>query len=366
MVTDAMPSSPDNPLTRDRSDLLQAYERYSTRSPEVAEAESAALLSPHRLSLGRDTTRFWASGRFAGAGGVTVCQMSYGSEVSTHRAGHERYVGILVPTAGHIEVFRRGQGHTASAGRSLAVLTPGEPVDMRWAAGSEVFSLRADTTALQSALKAIAPHADDRPLRFRTPVLDLRSGVGVYGAARLLADVFSQYQSTAEISHRIIHMLADQALSAVLLSLENNHSDEIRRRAQPSSSATVNAAIELIDTEACATYSIPDLARHCGVTVRGLELGFHRALGITPNAFLHRSRLEKAHRDLQAADTGDGVTVTQVAGRWGFGHAGRFAAQYFDVYRAMPSETLRSRPRPGIRPVPCQTDRSVLSSGKAR
>jgi hypothetical protein len=60
MVTDAMPS-PDDPLTRDRPDLLRAYERYSTRSPEAAEAESARLLSPHQLSVGRDASRFWAS-----------------------------------------------------------------------------------------------------------------------------------------------------------------------------------------------------------------------------------------------------------------------------------------------------------------
>jgi AraC-like DNA-binding protein len=340
VVTDDV-LSPGGLLTPDRFDVLRAYERYLTRSPEAAEAEAAALLSPHRLSVQRDRASFRALGRFADAGGVTVCHMSYGSEVTIDRAGQERYLAVLVPAAGHIEVLHQGQRHVVSAGRAVAVLTPGEPVHMSWGAGSEVFTLRADTRAMQEALKALAPHADDRPLRFRAPVLDFRSGIAVYGAARLLADVFSQYPSAKEIPRRIIQMLADQALNAVLLGLENNHSEEIRRHAQAYRTASVSAAIELVDAETYATHSVADLARHCGVTVRGLELAFRKALGVSPNAFLQRRRLEKAHSELRAADAADGVTVTQVAARWGFWHTGRFAARYREAYGALPSQTLR-------------------------
>jgi AraC-like DNA-binding protein len=350
MVTDVV-LSPGDALTSDRSDILQAYERYRTRSPKAAEAEAATLLSPHRLSVDRDRASFSALGRFAGTGDVTVCQMSYGSEVTIDRVAQERYLAIVAPTAGHLEVRHRGQQYVISAGRSLAVLTPGEPVHMSWASGCEIFGLRADAQAMRAALKALAPHADDRPLRFRDPALDFRSGIAVYGAARLLADVFSQYPSAEQISHRIIQMLADQVLNAVLLGLENNHSDEIRRNAPAYRAASVNAAIELIDAETCATHSVTDLARHCGVTVRGLELGFRKALGATPHEFLQHRRLEKAHAELRTADAADGVTVTQIAVRWGFWHTGRFAARYREVYGVMPSQTLRLGPEAGRRPL---------------
>jgi AraC-like DNA-binding protein len=194
---------------------------------------------------------------------------------------------------------------------------------------------------MQAALKALAPHADDRPLRFPVPALDIRCGIAVYGAARLLADMFSQYASAEQIPPRIIRVLADQVLNAVLLGIENNHSDEIRRNAQAQCTPSVSMAIELIDAETCATHSVADLARHCGVSVRGLELGFRKALGVTPHAFLQRRRLEKAHCELKAAAAADGVTVTQVAARWGFWHTGRFAARYREVYGVMPSQTLR-------------------------
>jgi hypothetical protein len=41
---------------------------------------------------------------------------------------------------------------------------------------------------------------------------------------------------------------------------------------------------------------------------------------------------------------GPGTTVTAVALRWSFGHAGRFAADYYRQFRETLSDTLR---RPG-------------------
>lgn len=61
----------------------------------------------------------------------------------------------------------------------------------------------------------------------------------------------------------------------------------------------------------------------------------------TPLGHLRTVRLNLVHRDLRAAGPHAGATVTQLAGRWGFWHTGRFAAQYRAVYGCSPSETLR-------------------------
>src|SRR6516165_2424527 len=57
---------------------------------------------------------------------------------------------------------------------------------------------------------------------------------------------------------------------------------------------------------------------------------------------LRRVRLDHAHQQLCAASPGDGVTVTEVATRWGFASPSRFAARYHDTYGVPPSHTLRS------------------------
>ena len=57
--------------------------------------------------------------------------------------------------------------------------------------------------------------------------------------------------------------------------------------------------------------------------------------------YLRRVRLDRAHRDLQAADPAVD-TVTAIAGRWGFTHAGRFSTAYKREFGTAPSETLRN------------------------
>jgi AraC-like DNA-binding protein len=52
-------------------------------------------------------------------------------------------------------------------------------------------------------------------------------------------------------------------------------------------------------------------------------------------------RLDGAHRELLGAVVGGGLTVTEVAYRWGFSSPSRFAERYRAAYGMSPSETLR-------------------------
>lgn len=332
----------EDPRAPVRPDFLPAYERYLTRSPEAAEVACAPFLSRHRLSVGRDRDDFQARGRFAEAGGAAVGDLSYGSTVVIDRPAHHRYLAIGIPVAGHLMTAHRGRRYVVSAGRSMALIGPGDQLHLTWSPRCELLTLRIDTEALRSTLRTLAPQADDRPLRFTTPVVPFDDGIAVYGAARLLADVFERYHTSGDAPRRIIDRLSDQILSTVLLSLEHTYSDELSRAGQPCRPTTVSVAVDIVTAETSAIYSVTDLARRAGVSVRGLELGFRKAMNVTPQGFLHQTRMEKAHRDLVAAGPGDGTTVTEVALRWGFAHTGRFAARYRETYGVMPSVTLRT------------------------
>jgi AraC-like DNA-binding protein len=58
--------------------------------------------------------------------------------------------------------------------------------------------------------------------------------------------------------------------------------------------------------------------------------------------YLRRVRMARVHEDLVAADP-HLTTATIIARRWGFGHYGRFAAEYLRRYGRKPSETLKGR-----------------------
>ncbi|MEU4689505.1 helix-turn-helix transcriptional regulator [Actinoplanes sp. NPDC023714] len=108
--------------------------------------------------------------------------------------------------------------------------------------------------------------------------------------------------------------------------------------------AAIRRAVSYIDARAADPITLDAIAGAARLGVRALQSGFRRHLGTTPLAYLRRVRLENAHRDLQAAIPAMGVTVTEIAGRWGFSDSSRFAASYRAAYGRSPSRTLREEP----------------------
>ena len=99
-------------------------------------------------------------------------------------------------------------------------------------------------------------------------------------------------------------------------------------------------AIGFIHDNAHRDITLSDIAMSVNVTPRSVQYTFRRYLGTTPLEYLRRVRLNRAHRELQAADPSVD-TVMAIAGRWGFSHAGRFSSVYKRTFGTSPSHTLR-------------------------
>jgi transcriptional regulator GlxA family with amidase domain len=99
--------------------------------------------------------------------------------------------------------------------------------------------------------------------------------------------------------------------------------------------------MQYIDQHAGDDIGLADIAAAAGIGARGLQLVFRRHVDLTPLEHLRRVRLDRAHRDLQAASPADS-TVGAIADRWGFPHHGNFSALYLRTYGRSPSITLRS------------------------
>ena len=141
----------------------------------------------------------------------------------------------------------------------------------------------------------------------------------------------------------------EQILFTVLFSVEHNYRARLLGERVRPGRRTVREAVDLVSAEEEATWTIPELARALGVTVRALELGFRKDLGKTPREFVREQRLLRAHDELLRANPGDGTTVTAVASRWGFWHVGRFATSYLERFGVRPAATLRSGSATAVR-----------------
>jgi AraC-like DNA-binding protein len=132
-------------------------------------------------------------------------------------------------------------------------------------------------------------------------------------------------------------LLASTALTAFPNSMVTEPSSADRRDAHP---GTVQRAISFIEANADADIAVGEIAAAAHVTVRAVQLAFRRHLDTTPMAYLRNVRLDQAHRELDQADRGGGLTVTEVAFRWGFASPSRFTKRYKAAYGELPSVTL--------------------------
>lgn len=105
--------------------------------------------------------------------------------------------------------------------------------------------------------------------------------------------------------------------------------------------ALLRRAIAYMDDNAHIDISVTDIAAHVCIRPRALQYLFRKQMECTPTEYLRRVRLDHAHQDLVRSHRAT-TTVGNVATRWGFAHAGRFALYYRKAYGHSPHKTLRS------------------------
>lgn len=323
---------------------LAAYKRYETHDLEVAEREIRQFMAPGRLRV-RPGHRDDVDARafYADTGSVGVGRMSYGAEVVIDRPTDSRYLGVAIPLSGRMRVWRGREVVDARAGESVVVIAANGRSVTEWSADCDALMLRVTTSSLARAARALTGERDSgRAPRFAHQVLSLEQGHAVHSAARLLAEIFGRYDDVSAVPPGLLHQLSEHALSAILLGLEHDLSAPTKPACRAAPSKAVRSAMRLIEDEAAAGFNVSELAGHLGLSVRALELGFRRALDETPHQYMRRIRLDRAHRELLAADATGGTTVTEIATRWGFRHAGRFATSYKAAYGVMPSTSLKA------------------------
>lgn len=87
---------------------------------------------------------------------------------------------------------------------------------------------------------------------------------------------------------------------------------------------------------------VSDLCVATGVSERTLECVFKDLVGLSPNAYLTRLRLQQVRNALLRAEPGS-TQVSTEALKWGFGHFGEFSSAYKRCFGQLPSHTLRRK-----------------------
>jgi AraC-like DNA-binding protein len=223
------------------------------------------------------------------------------------------------------------------AGRA-AVIATSATMETRVEDGCEAVHVLIPRTALTTRLTVLLGTAPVAPVDFAREI-DIAGGAGA-ALNRLVGHIVDEMflPGGALAMPLVAANLVDALLHHMLLRLPHNHIARLHALATPAEPRYLRMAEEFLAANVDRHVSNVELACQVGVSVRAIQLAFRRYRNSSPQRFLRDRRLELARRRLIARS---GATVSDIASSSGFGHLGRFSAEYRGRFGESPSETWR-------------------------
>lgn len=319
---------------------LDGHEIFYTEDPDEASGLIGEALAPNSLTLGGvGASEFAASMHGVRFREVSLLYLDLhvAATLDLHKCG--RYYAVHMPMNGRAVGAVSGQEFEANIIRAL-VTNPGDELRIRFDHDSPQLIIRIEQDALERHLTRLSGRMMTHRLDFE-PSFDLASDAATrwHGAIQLLhTEVF--YTGSLVQSGIGIGPLEEFCMSSLLMIQPSTYREQLIRATSAPGRRAVRQSLDYIERHLSEPLTMDAIAEHVGVSIRSIQQGFKDELGVTPMAYLRERRLERVREELTDAAAEDGVTVTEVAERWGFNHLGSFAVMYRKRWGESPSQTL--------------------------
>jgi AraC-like DNA-binding protein len=319
---------------------LANNEIFYTESVRDAAGLLGKALAPGRIIVRDDVAGFAATMHGVRLRNVSMLYLDLHVSATIEIPVLGQYFGVHMPMNGRAQCHH--SGHEFEANTICALVTnPGTPLTMHFDEDSPQLLIRIEEPALRAYLTRLRGRRLSGPLVF-APEFDLASDVAVrwHAAVQLLHTEVYHAGSLVQRGHGISG-IEELLMNSLLYIQPSNYHDEFVRPVTDPGRRVVQDAMKYIDAHLAEPITMESIARNVHMSIRSIQQGFRDELGISPMTYVRGRRLERVHDELADALPSDGVTVTDVASRWGFNHLGSFAVEYRKRWGMTPSETLR-------------------------
>jgi AraC-like DNA-binding protein len=323
------------------TDDSQTSRRFRTQSPEQAIHLCEETFHSHKLGLlGRSKGFGWTQRRTQ-AGPITMADITYDTDVSLHFEGDRDDYYIHIPLRGWLESLDRGQSVISTPALASIFCPDADITVARWPGGTHHLGVRIDQLAVDTALESLLSQPLGSSIAF-SATLPVQRGA-VQSWVRQLRWMHQELSlpDNALQHPAVLDPLVESIIHGLLLVTDNPYRDALAAPAKPARPTAVHQAMDIIESSPQTSLTTSSLATQCHLSVRALQEGFRRYVGMSPMEYLRMVRLQRAHRDLRSAHPVHS-SVTFIAQRWGFSHHGRFSAAYKAMYGETPQQTLRA------------------------
>lgn len=326
-------------LQVERSNALMSHVLFRVFDLDEARERVAKVFSPHDLRVLAVGDALDTRMCHVPLGKVSLNRLDYGATVNVDPGPIRDAFLVLMPLAGVSDVTCGKESIRLNPHRA-AVVTPTLGRRMRMNHGCDQIIVRIDRAWLERSCASHLGHDLVRPIEFKLQ-MDMNSGEAESWRLLIETLVSASRSGPGMLGSPIVRAHTEQlVIDTLLFCQSHNHSDDLRHPPLLIAPRCVKRAEEYIHANADRPISIVELAEYAGASTRALYAGFQNSGKVSPMAFLKIVRLERVRDELMSG-CDKGGTVTSIATRWGFGHLGRFAADYKRRFGESPSQTHR-------------------------
>lgn len=332
--------------------FLNRFNIYHVRDPnELIDGAYLRVFKPHATCVYRPMTKGWQShpcGQVLftfGSGGVGELDLSYaagryGTSVAIVERGSHYYC-IITLISGMTEYRPAGRDRAETASARIGLMCDGAPgTRFRTSDDNDRLNIWLSAASLERRLAALLGGPLHEAISF-APTIDWMSDGGqrIRRLIRLLCEEVAAPRPFFDnaLARRSFE---DLFTYSVLLGLEHNYSDRLRRETRGPAPGTVRRAEAFMHAHAGQPVGVHEIAEAAGCSVRALQLGFREFRGTTPLSAMRTIRLQAVRQALTRGEV-DGP-VSELARRYGFTHPGRFTRLYEAAFGLSPAKALRA------------------------
>ncbi|MFH8251860.1 helix-turn-helix transcriptional regulator [Microbacterium sp. B2969] len=311
---------------------MDGYSRRMARTSDIDEARrSMDDLYRTPMALTADPTRdFRYEMAVATETGFAAAALRFGASC---RSGTNAFPDVMVAHA--VSGRHRWRVGSESGPGSVPFIVPPDREMRVEFSNSHIRTIGIDPALLRKVAQSLTG-AEPGPLRLDGVNSDARHHALVTEALR-----FAEATLVGNAGLRDAPLARTQIVQQTIVSILTAYPIiELAARRADAAPRAVRRAVAFMEEHAREPITMTDVALAAGVSTRALQSAFQRRFEMTPSHYLRRLRLRSVHAELRNG-FGPHASVRDIARRWGFVHAGRFARLYADEYGERPSDTLR-------------------------
>ncbi|HWL45673.1 MAG TPA: AraC family transcriptional regulator [Ilumatobacter sp.] len=319
---------------------LEPHGVYAASGPAEAALFGRDLLGVHRVIPLQPDRDFSVTFHGVLIRDVTLGYLEYSAAASIEVADLAPNHLVLIPALG-TAVVASGGAAVVTSPVMAALPQPSQPATIEFSEPTAFVVVRIDAAAMALHLARVLGRTVDHPLEFDVP-FDLSTSPAARWNLAIQA-LHTELYDDGSLLHGGVGLgqLEEFVMSSLLYAQPSNFTALLSSN-KPPARRIVREARDFIERHLGGPLTVGDIAAAVGTSVRTLQSQFRDDLGQTPMGYLANRRLERVREDLADAAPSSGLTVTDIAARWGFTHLGRFATSYRARFGESPSQTLRA------------------------